>query len=477
MSWADTVGSIFGYVPPPTCFNGSRLQLKWFASLIPRTLSEHASEADVLHHTRCYLIHLIGGSLFTDHSGGLIHCMWVQFVRDLATCGGYAWGPVLWAWERLPIIAPIRTTQPLVDDQFWSGHLPGPLGPLGVRWLVCHSFADKAGRTVPVTRTVIDHLTVSHFIWEPYSRDVLDGLPAYCLVADPLYSSEDQNLTLRGNIVVDWSVKHQQSIAIWNTRLDHIFEPDLIVGDGTVPEYHNWVSMIFKEKEGRQDVGRRRKRGGGGGHGGGRPTRRRVGNEVVDQVVPPAEDQLVDPSHDQGDDDHVVTNLQDDLDPIVHEDSNIDVPKAPTDVQPTLVVIPEMPTPQYNQQQSTTQQPPHRPPQKPILSYPTFDLARESSNAANPSPYGRAKNFQKVYESRRSKRVPKPTKCEMETFLFTSESVNEGHPDKLCDQISDAVLDACLLQDPESKVPGRFQWVLSTEILLDVVKKTLSFGF
>ncbi|PIA41131.1 hypothetical protein AQUCO_02300141v1 [Aquilegia coerulea] len=41
---------------------------------------------------------------------------------------------------------------------------------------------------------------------------------------------------------------------------------------------------------------------------------------------------------------------------------------------------------------------------------------------------------------------------ELETFLFTSESVNEGHPDKLCDQISDAVLDACLEQDPESKV-------------------------
>merc|ERR1712210_447580 len=37
-------------------------------------------------------------------------------------------------------------------------------------------------------------------------------------------------------------------------------------------------------------------------------------------------------------------------------------------------------------------------------------------------------------------------------FLFTSESVNEGHPDKLCDQVSDAVLDACLSEDPKSKV-------------------------
>ena len=36
--------------------------------------------------------------------------------------------------------------------------------------------------------------------------------------------------------------------------------------------------------------------------------------------------------------------------------------------------------------------------------------------------------------------------------LFTSESVTEGHPDKICDQISDAVLDAVLAQDPNSRV-------------------------
>ena len=37
-------------------------------------------------------------------------------------------------------------------------------------------------------------------------------------------------------------------------------------------------------------------------------------------------------------------------------------------------------------------------------------------------------------------------------LMFTSESVSEGHPDKMCDQISDAVLDACLEQDPMSRV-------------------------
>src|SRR5690349_24156638 len=37
-------------------------------------------------------------------------------------------------------------------------------------------------------------------------------------------------------------------------------------------------------------------------------------------------------------------------------------------------------------------------------------------------------------------------------LMFTSESVTEGHPDKICDQVSDAVLDACLEQDPRSRV-------------------------
>ncbi len=40
----------------------------------------------------------------------------------------------------------------------------------------------------------------------------------------------------------------------------------------------------------------------------------------------------------------------------------------------------------------------------------------------------------------------------MKNYLFTSESVSEGHPDKVADQISDALLDRFLAFDPESKV-------------------------
>jgi len=40
----------------------------------------------------------------------------------------------------------------------------------------------------------------------------------------------------------------------------------------------------------------------------------------------------------------------------------------------------------------------------------------------------------------------------MQNYLFTSESVTEGHPDKLCDQVADAILDAILAKDPQARV-------------------------
>lgn len=49
-------------------------------------------------------------------------------------------------------------------------------------------------------------------------------------------------------------------------------------------------------------------------------------------------------------------------------------------------------------------------------------------------------------------------------YLFTSESVTEGHPDKICDQISDAILDALLTQDPQSRVAAEV--VVNTGLVL-----------
>ena len=49
-------------------------------------------------------------------------------------------------------------------------------------------------------------------------------------------------------------------------------------------------------------------------------------------------------------------------------------------------------------------------------------------------------------------------------YLFTSESVTEGHPDKICDQISDTILDTLLAQDPKSRVAAEV--VVNTGLVL-----------
>ena len=57
------------------------------------------------------------------------------------------------------------------------------------------------------------------------------------------------------------------------------------------------------------------------------------------------------------------------------------------------------------------------------------------------------------------------------SYLFTSESVSEGHPDKVADRISDSVLDAYLAQDPYAKVACE---TLVTENLVVIAGETFS---
>lgn len=53
-----------------------------------------------------------------------------------------------------------------------------------------------------------------------------------------------------------------------------------------------------------------------------------------------------------------------------------------------------------------------------------------------------------------------------QSYIFTSESVTQGHPDKVCDQISDAILDECLRQDPDSRVACEVAIKTNTLVIL-----------
>ncbi len=62
-------------------------------------------------------------------------------------------------------------------------------------------------------------------------------------------------------------------------------------------------------------------------------------------------------------------------------------------------------------------------------------------------------------------------------LMFTSESVTEGHPDKICDQISDAVVDACLEQDPTSRVACETATKTGFVLLLGEITTRANFNF
>ena len=62
-------------------------------------------------------------------------------------------------------------------------------------------------------------------------------------------------------------------------------------------------------------------------------------------------------------------------------------------------------------------------------------------------------------------------------LMFTSESVSEGHPDKMCDQISDAVLDACLEQDPRSRVACETATKTGFVMLLGEITTNANFNY
>ncbi|XP_074368492.1 serine/threonine-protein phosphatase 7 long form homolog [Apium graveolens] len=210
MSWRSYVAELFGKDPDSKKeMNGSRVRLSFISSCAPARLPQDASANDIQFQVLCYLVHLFGGVLFTDHSGGLFHPIFLHFIHDLDMCENYAWGAAvlaylyrelcktskkevhevagcllllrLWAWERLPTFAPIHTSNPLFDARFWEGQAAAPRG---LRWLYGHSYTSTDGRTIPVIQMLLDGLGPSQFIWQPYPLDVISDLHAYCLTGE-----------------------------------------------------------------------------------------------------------------------------------------------------------------------------------------------------------------------------------------------------------------------------------------------------
>ncbi|KAK1401462.1 hypothetical protein POM88_001067 [Heracleum sosnowskyi] len=290
--WSNVVKNMFGEAPN---LKGGRLKLNWLDSVVPKVLPDDANEDELLRYTRAYILQLLGGVLFTDHQGCQVHCMFIPLLENLSVCQELAWGAgvlaylyrelcksskigkeeitgcllllQLWAWTRLPTLAPISSGPSLDSQDIW-GDLAGPYG---LRWCGRKSFVDVVTHVVCVYRLSLDVLAPSHFIWMPYSDDVLDTLNVYCRegsefwcykgllicffiveqhqpdrcvrqfgkiqdIPSPaaIYSKDLHNMTLQGKVDVDWGKTYRAYIILGQPVAIHVLEHISSIARGEV---------------------------------------------------------------------------------------------------------------------------------------------------------------------------------------------------------------------------------------------------
>ncbi|KAK1381942.1 serine/threonine-protein phosphatase 7 long form-like [Heracleum sosnowskyi] len=154
--WENLVKQIFGKAPG-TSLKGARLLLSWLTTNY-KTLHDDASDVELIRYTQSYLLQLFAGVLFSDHSGGQIHCMYLPLIQDFGRCRTLAWGSAvlaflyrelckackigvrenagclillqLWAWTRLPTLAHVPRGPSLDNSVIWGDRS----GPYGMRW-------------------------------------------------------------------------------------------------------------------------------------------------------------------------------------------------------------------------------------------------------------------------------------------------------------------------------------------------------
>lgn len=92
--WKLFIQQIFGKATKTkdkerSLLNGRRSLLSWL-NLVCSTLPVTPSEEELRQYTQSNILQLIVGVLFTDHSGGQVHCMFIPLIRDFGRCRGLA---------------------------------------------------------------------------------------------------------------------------------------------------------------------------------------------------------------------------------------------------------------------------------------------------------------------------------------------------------------------------------------------------
>ncbi|KAK9997037.1 hypothetical protein SO802_021723 [Lithocarpus litseifolius] len=98
LTWAAECRDMLGITTNHVVLQGQRIQIKRLLQKFDQGLPDGATEVVVHQYARCYILALLGDTIFTDKSGDRVHTMWLQMLRDLNNPPWYSWGSDCLAW-------------------------------------------------------------------------------------------------------------------------------------------------------------------------------------------------------------------------------------------------------------------------------------------------------------------------------------------------------------------------------------------
>ncbi|XP_073006437.1 uncharacterized protein [Typha latifolia] len=293
--WEQLCLELLGQEPPQ--IKGGSIGIAWLYDTF-HTIPEGAGQAQVQYATRAYILYQIGCSLFPDPSGTRVHLRYLALLRNFDMSGEMAWGAAvlahlyrelgkasmkgkanccafltllqIWAWEHIQIGRPER----LEDKALLSGR------PLGCRWNVPFKSRENA-RSLDheFYRHGIDTILDSQITWDPYTTNLMSGLPAICtsgsavwLCRTPLICFQIvemhvpdrvllqfgmiqhipdavemvERVTMQGKADEDWSLYHDKYIKQWDSRLSTVVEQNQAVDPDPTRARNHYLEWYWR---------------------------------------------------------------------------------------------------------------------------------------------------------------------------------------------------------------------------------------
>ena len=98
LGWAYEYQNMLGIVTNPVVLQGQRIHINKLLEKVDQGLPDGAIKVIVHQYARCYILALLGDTIFADKFGDRVHTMWLQMLRDLRNPPRYSWGSTCLAW-------------------------------------------------------------------------------------------------------------------------------------------------------------------------------------------------------------------------------------------------------------------------------------------------------------------------------------------------------------------------------------------